>query len=260
MDRLLFATYAQADIAPYRDWAEQLQCGLELHTFADPGALDGDMDGMIAEHRRLLQGFRGPLGFHGAFYDMVSGSLDPEVVSVTRRRYRQNLAIASALNGQYVIFHANYMGAFKLANYRAGWHRRQVKFWRTLVDEAADRQLTVLLENMWADDPTVISDILGEVDNPQFLACLDVSHAVLFSDRPLLNWIELLQPRLHCCHFNNTDGDLDLHWPLEKGIIDPEPIIGRLRRLPLPPYMTLELPDWPTIARSLRYFDLQRYP
>lgn len=260
MDQLLFATYSAQDLALYRRRAEQLRCGLELHTFTDPAVLSGDVKPLIEIHKELLQDFQGPLGFHGAFYDMVSGSSDPDIVAVTRRRYRQNLSIAAALKGQYVVFHANYLGTFKLANYRAGWHRRQVKFWQSFADEAAEHDILVLLENMWADDPAIIADVLAEVDRPNFLACLDVAHAVLFSNEPITAWIEALQPRLFGCHVNNTDGRMDLHWPLGHGIIDYVPILNALRQLANPPRMILEMSDWPTIEESLSLFDLRRQP
>lgn len=256
MDQLLFATYSLRDLVTYRQWAEELGCGLELHTFVDPVVLAGDVSGMIAAHRRLLEHFPGPIGFHGAFYDMMSGSLDPGIVALTRERYRQNLYVAQALKGQYVVFHANYMGSFKLRDYRSGWHKRQVRFWKSFAEEAEDNGLCVLLENMWADDPTIVADILAEIDRPNLQACLDVAHVALYSTHAIDKWIDTLQPWLYCCHLNNTNGEQDLHWPLEKGIIDFGPVIERLRALEDPPCMTLEMPDWETIAESLSFFEL----
>jgi sugar phosphate isomerase/epimerase len=255
MDRLLLATYSLTDLASYRRAAEQWQCGIELHTFVDPKVLSNDLSETISHHQKLLDGFGGLLGFHGAFYDLVSGSRDPEIVAITERRYRQNLEIAAALKGDYVVFHSNYMGGFKLSNYRAGWHRRQVKFWRSLVREAADYGIHVLLENMWADDPTIIAEILHEVDHPNLLACLDIAHTVLFSSYAITSWIDALQPYLYCCHLNNTDGLTDLHWPLGHGIIDYAPILAYLRALPEPPLLTLEMASWDTIVESLPFFE-----
>lgn len=256
MDQLLFATYSLSDLVTYRQWAEQLGCGLELHTFVDPILLSGDVSGMVAAHRRLLEGFPGPIGFHGAFYDMMSGSIDPGIVALTRERYRQNLAVAQALQGKYVVFHANYMGGFKLRDYRRGWHERQVDFWDSFAREAENSGLCILLENMWADDPEIVADILRAINRPNLLACLDISHVPLYSTHSINAWIDTLQPWLYCCHLNNTNGEQDLHWSLRQGIIEYDPIVEKLRRLPEPPYMTLEMPDWETISESLPYFKL----
>lgn len=226
--------------------------------FSDPALLtsNGHMEGVVEAHAHILEGFRGILGFHGAFYDMVSASLDPDVVALTLQRYRQNLEIAVRLRGDYVVFHANYMGGLKLANYRPGWHQRQVDFWGAFTEEAARHGIYILLENMWADEPTIIAHVLAEVANPYLKACLDVSHARLFSRRPLEEWIEVLGPYLHVCHLNNTDGNLDLHWPLGQGIIDYRPVLDALRRLPEPPLLTLEMRDRETIEASLPFLDL----
>lgn len=258
MDRILLATYTTEELARYRHWAESLAVGLELHVFSEPGLLtrNGQMAGIVAAHEKVLAGFQGVLGFHGAFYDMVSASLDPDVVALTRQRYLQNLEVAVRLGGDYVVFHANYMGGLKLANYRVGWHQRQVEFWGAFAEEAARHGIYILLENMWADEPAIIAQVLEEVANPYLKACLDVAHASLFSSRPIDDWIDTLGSFLHVCHLNNTDGKLDLHWALDQGVIDYPKVLDVLRRLPDPPLMTLELRERETIEASLPFFDL----
>lgn len=260
MNQTLFTTYTGEDLERYRQWAERLGCGLEIHTFSKPSILsqNGSLGASVQFHERALEGFNGPLGFHGAFYDMVSASVDPEVVALTRRRYRQNLEIASRLGGEYVVFHANYMGGLKLANYRTGWHERQVEFWHSFMrKEAADFDLYVLLENMWADEPQIISDIVDAVNHPRLQICFDMAHAQLFSLHPLEVWIDVFGSHLYCCHLNNTDGYLDQHWSLEKGVIDYPPLLERLRTVEPPPLLTLEMPDLETIASSLPLLGLK---
>ena len=253
MNRILLALYHQDDLAQYRRQAERVNGGLELHAFADPAVLaaDGDLARLVAAYERGLEGFDGPLGFHGAFYDMVSASVDPDVASLTLQRYRQNLHIASRLKGEYVVFHANYMGGFKLANYRPGWHRRQVAFWRAFMEDVTEQHPVVLVENMWADEPSIIASLLEEVAHPQFRACLDIAHVALYSQHSIYEWIDALEPYLYCCHLNNHDGQLDLHWPLNRGVIDYPPILATLRRLRRAPLLVLELPDLGSIEASL---------
>lgn len=258
MDRVSFTAYSQEDIAAYRPLAQRVGGGLELHMFADPALLSsqGEAERAVSHYQSQLAGFSGSLGFHGAFYDMISASLDPEVTALTLRRYRQGIDIAARLGGDYIIFHANYMGGWKLANYRDGWHERQVAFWRPLVEEVAARGLIVLLENMWSPEPEILYEVLAAVDHPAIRACLDLSHAALFSQAPLSHWISVLGPYLRVCHLNNTDGILDKHLPLDTGIIDYHDILRQLRALPSPPLLTLEMPTWETISSSLSFFDL----
>jgi sugar phosphate isomerase/epimerase len=259
MDQVLIATDTN-DVLAYRHWAEQVDMGLELQAFTDPELLANNWHEILREHQRQLAGFRGCLGLHGAFYDLLSASLDPGVVELTRRRYRQNLHAAQVLGARYVVFHANYMGILKLPDYQPGWHRRQVDFWSHFAEEAAATGIYLLLENMWEDDPTIITDVLAEVNSPNLRACLDVAHAALYSRIPILEWIETFAPYLHCCHLNNHDGRLDLHWPLGQGIIDYEPVLASLRRLPNPPLLTLEMSSRTFLEASLAYLQLKDKP
>lgn len=255
MDQLLFAAY-QDDVALRIQKAQESGCGLELHTFTDPKTLATNLAAQLLTHKSLLANFSGILGLHGAFYDMISASVDPDIVAITRRRYEQNLWIARELKARYIVFHANYMGTFKLVNYRAGWHKRQVAFWESFIEQAAESGIYILLENMWEDDPSVIIDVIQAVNHPHLKACLDVAHATLFSDRPIQEWIEQFAPFLFCCHLNNHDGLLDLHWPLSRGCVDYQSVLPLLRHLPMPPLMTLEMSNWDSIEKSLNYFEL----
>jgi sugar phosphate isomerase/epimerase len=252
MDKIILST-ERHDLAAHRQWAEEMGFGLELQAFSDPKLLSGGWQEVVNEHRQQLAGFNGPLGLHGAFYDMVSASLDPEIVALTRKRYRQNLHIAAELSVAYIVFHVNYMGILKLPNYRPSWHQRQVEFWRPFSEEATTLGLTVLLENLWEDDPELITNILQEVNNPHLRACLDIAHATLFSTISADTWIEHLAPHICCCHLNNHDGQMDLHLPLGEGVVDYRPILNTLRHLPGPPYFVLEMNNQQRMAASLPY-------
>jgi sugar phosphate isomerase/epimerase len=255
MDQVLVTADAK-QVNAYRAWAERVGVGLELQAFANPRLLASGWKAALQEHRQQLAGFDHCVGLHGAFYDLISASLDPGIVALTRRRYRQNVHAARALGASYVVFHANYMGILKLPDYRSGWRRRQVDFWGPFAEEAAANGLYLLLENMWEDDPTIITDVLAEVNNPHLKACLDVAHAALYSAHPVAEWIEAFAPYLYCCHLNNHDGRLDLHWPLDRGVIDYRSVLAKLRQLPQPPLLTLEMSSWASLEASLAYFYL----
>ncbi|MCA9941698.1 MAG: TIM barrel protein [Anaerolineales bacterium] len=250
MDKVYFAT-DRHQTRTYRHWAEELGCGLELYAFAEPDILAGDWRTVLREHQQILAGFTGGLGLHGAFYDMVSGSLDPDIVALTRKRYLQNLFIAAELGASSVVFHLNYMGLLRFPNYRPGWHQRQVAFWRKLGQRAAHYGITVVMENLWEDEPSLLTDILREVDNPYVRACLDVSHATLFSHVPLTDWVSALSPWLYSCHLNNHDGHIDLHWSLDNGVINYREVLPLFRQITPPPILTLELSTPERIAASL---------
>jgi sugar phosphate isomerase/epimerase len=258
MDQVLIAT-ERKDVSVYREWAEESGMGLELQAFANPKILDGNWQDVLDEHKRQLSGFNGLLGLHGAFYDMVSASIDPAIVAITRHRYQQNLIIARELEVDYIVFHVNYMGVLKLPDYRPGWHRRQVDFWGEFIEEAAAAGIYLVLENMWEDDPSIIVDILNEVNNPYLRSCLDLAHTLLFSPFSIPEWIESFGPTLYNCHLNNNDGALDLHWSLAQGVIDYPRVLPLLRQLPHPPLFTLEMPCRQRMEESLEFLKIHSF-
>jgi sugar phosphate isomerase/epimerase len=243
------------DLPDLRSWAERNDFGLELQAFADPATLDGHLEHVLAEHHRALAGFPGMLGVHGAFYDLSSASMDTAILGITRRRYEQNLWIAAELNARYVVFHINYPNSLKVPNMRPSWHRRQVAFWASLVEDAGRLGVTMLLENSAETDPSLLADILAEIGSPWLRACLDVAHATLYSEVPLDEWVAAFEPYLYSCHLNNHDGKLDLHWPLCTGVINYRQVLPRLQGLAKPPLLTLEMASVADMEASLPCFN-----
>ena len=256
MDRFLLTTSC-TDLSAYRDCAESFRLGLELQAFAEPEALSGKWRDMLADHKRQLRGFSGDLGFHGSFYDMNSGSRDPEVVKLTQKRYRENLIAAAELKAKYVVLHLNYLGPLKLLGYHDDWNKRQMDFWCTFIDEIPRYGVQVLLENSWEDRPEIVIDVLQAVNSPYLRACLDVAHATIYSKIAFSEWLLAFEPYLECCHLNNHDGEHDLHLPLNEGVIDYNEIVTSINNLARRPYMCLELPSLTSIEASLEYLQTQ---
>jgi sugar phosphate isomerase/epimerase len=259
MDRILITTNC-IDLSDYRDLAEASGAGLELQAFAEPAALNGGWREILANHKRQLKNFNGDLGVHGAFYDMSSASRDPEVVALTRKRYRQNLVAAAELGAHYVVLHLNYLGPMNLLGYHPDWHRRQVEFWSEFIDEVVEVGIPVLLENSWENSPEIILDVIREVNNPYLRTCLDVAHATLYSKLPFREWLDAFEPYLECCHLNDHDGEHDLHLPLGQGVVDYNDVMDSLNELERKPYFCLELTSLTSIDTSLEFLRSKEIP
>ena len=235
--------------------AEQHGLGIEMMAFAFPDVLDGDWRGLVTEYKALLAHV--PLrAMHGPFFDMSPGSLDRQVNALVMARYRQALDIAAELAVQTVVFHANFIASLRTSEYRAGWTKRNVAFFAEIAPYAAERGVTIVIENMWEFDPAIIVDVLREVDHPSVRACLDVGHAHLFSAVPLEQWLEVAGPFLRHIHLNNNDGLVDVHRALADGVLDYADILPQLRALPNAVTMTLEMDRPDDMAASLPYFEL----
>lgn len=242
------------------DLALEFELGLEIMAFAYPDVLDGNWEHEIAMYRSILRPLRAPVTMHGPFIDLVSGSPDTQINEVSARRYQHAIRIANSLDVTVLNLHANFIGSLHNPTYRQGWHQRSVPFWYSLAESAKDYGVTIVLENMWEFDPTIIGDILREVDHPNLRACLDVGHARVFGDKniPLSTWIDVLSPYLIHTHLNNNNGVMDEHYGFdwEDGILDYSTILPQLR--PLAPTMVLEMSKVDYMRASLPYFELAR--
>ena len=208
--------------------------GVEIMAFSMPHILDGDWRGMAREYQAALADMAGPLTLHGPFMDLVSGSPDERLNQVARGRYEQALRIAAELSIPQVVLHANYIGLLHNDSYRQGWHQRNVDFWGPLAEYARARDIVIAIENMWEFDPTIIGDLLRDLDHPNARACIDIGHAGLYSDPgvTLAKWLAELRPWVVELHLNNNDGVMDEHhgFDWERGALDYAEILPQLRQ------------------------------
>jgi sugar phosphate isomerase/epimerase len=228
--------------------------GAELMAFAMPDVLDNDWQHTVETYRTMTEGLP-LLTLHGPFFDMAPGSIDRRINDMTMERYRHALDIARMLGARVVVFHANFIASLKNEDYRIGWQSRNVEFFARVADYAGEQGVTAAVENMWEFDPDIITDVLARVNHPHLRACLDVGHAHLFSQVPLEAWLATVSPFLVHAHLNNNDGILDIHRAFPNGVLNYHDVIARLRALPQPPSMTLEMDTVADMEASLPYFD-----
>ncbi len=267
MKNILLATF-QRDISRHYELAQAHNAGLELQVYGyDPGLLDEGWRELLDEHKALLRDFQGELALHGAFIDMAPSSLDRRIVQVTWDRSLLNLDIAAELGAQIVVFHTQFIPQIYRPvggggmDYRDIWTRGQVSFWGAMAEEAAQRNLTIALENMWEPEPDLIGEVLRQVNSPYLVACLDVGHFYLFSDYlPLSRWIEHIKEWTVYCHVNNHRGFYDEHLPLDfpGGVIDYKndvfPLLDEM--LPNAYSLVLEIDEIEYLESSLRYLEM----
>lgn len=234
--------------------------GIELMAFSLPGLLDGEWRALEHEYGAALADVPGKLSIHGPFMDLVSGSPDERINMVSYGRYEHVIRIADLLGVQQIVLHANYIGLLHNEVYRRGWHQRNVDFWGPLGDYARAYGVVVAIENMWEFDPTIIGNLLRELDHPHLKACIDVGHATLFSDPDVTfdDWLETLAPWVIELHMNNNNGVMDEHYGFDwdQGVLDYARLLPQLRALLSEPVMVLEMDRIEDMIASLRYFDL----
>lgn len=260
VDRVLLSA-SRHNIIECIELAQEYGLGLEVMAFAFPDVLDGDWRKELQAYRSYVADVPGDITMHGPFLDMVSGSLDPRITAVCAARVSHAIRIAAELGAKQVVFHANFIGALHNLPYRTGWHKRGVAFWAPIAEYAEQHDLTILIENMWEFDPTIIADLLSEINHPNLRACLDVGHAHLFSDEVYTfgYWLHTMKPWLAEIHMNNNDGVLDEHhgFNWEKGALDYHELLPRIRAVNPELDLVLEMDDVEDMRDSLSYFRIE---
>lgn len=258
-DSLLLSA-SRSNIRECIDLAQERNLGIEVMAFAFPDILDGDWRVTLAEYKEMLKDVPGTITMHGPFFDMVSGSLDPRINAVCTARYSHAIRIAAELEAKQVVLHANFIGALHNTFYRRGWHARGVDFWAPIAEYAEQHNVVICIENMWEFDPTIIADLLSEIDHPALQACVDVGHASLFSDPQFTfeYWVRTMQPWIREFHMNNNNGIIDEHhgFDWKRGVLDYHQLLPMLRSIAPEAEMVLEMDLVQDMRDSLHYFRL----
>ena len=178
--------------------------------------------------------------FHAPFAELAPCAIDPLVRQVTEKRYRQAADMARELGIRRLVIH----GGFVPQVYFPEWYVEQsVLFWREFLRELPDG-MTVALENVMEPEPSLLAEIARQVDDARLGLCLDVGHANTFvSHVPPLEWIAPMAPWLRHVHIHDNAGQMDLHDPLGKGVIQMERVLDEIVRLAPAATFTIENQD-----------------
>lgn len=228
--------------------ARQYDLGIELAQFCTaafldpPGAfflppdeslalfLQRSLSGCLAASNRFV--------LHGPFNELTPAAIDPLVVDITEKRYRQAIDKALALGCKKLVLHAGFV---PLVYYPEWFVARSVEFWKKLILDVPDT-LTVCLENVMEPEPSMLLDIVCAVDSPRLRVCLDLGHANTSASRkPPEAWLLACEPYLSHVHLHNNNGDRDLHAPLFDGVMDIAALLRKLDALAPAASVTLEL-------------------
>lgn len=197
------------------DYARQNHLGCEIMTYSSAKELDS----FDIVHARVTESARGigELSMHGVFDGVTYATNDALIVEVTKKRFLQNIRAASFHGVQKLIFHSAYRTFFGINSRLADYFvNTSISFWQKIATQIPDG-MTVFIENVEDEDPSVFARILDGISSPKIGCCLDVGHAHAYSSVPVDTWIKVLGSRIGHVHINDNDGKSDLHLPLGKG-------------------------------------------
>lgn len=247
--------YPLTDAESFIQLAIQKGFGLSIPDFAYPDILDLNWKARMRVWQDLLAGFSGPVSVHGAYLDMWYASRDPRIVQVCRDRMELNLHIAQELKADALIFHASYNPLVKDDEYRKEWLQKAAQYWSDFLQNMKACNIRIVLENLWEPAPELLKQLVSQVNDPRFCVCLDVGHAHIFSQLPILVWVTKLRECLRQVHLNDNTGDQDSSLPIGRGSIDWKKVFEALDIVNRPLELVLEVSGFETTIESIEYLD-----
>ncbi len=215
-DRLYIATFSDRAV----EVAAKYGLGIELNDTCISEALDTEqtVHTLAAMKRELAEAKAKNAILHGPFTEIVPASIDHRAVELGRTRLEEAYQMCSMLGLHRMVVHS---GFYPLIYFKA-WHQeKSVLFWKKfLEDKPAD--FTILIENVFEDEPMMMQDLIRAIDDPRAKICLDVGHANVctMSDYTVCDWISVLGREIGHFHLHNNDGTRDAHGPVHQGAMD----------------------------------------
>lgn len=196
---------------------QEYNVGLEVVQFASPYILD-NREEYIKNYKIETKGILNEINvsIHAPYADLIPGSRDSRISSITKERFEEGYKVATALNAKKIVYHHSYTP--KTYTYTE-WKYNSTKFWKEFVKDKLD-DITIHIENTLEDDYELIKDLVEEINHPNFSVCLDIGHVNAYSYLSLDQWINGLGQNIKHMHIHNNYGKKDSHSGIENGNIN----------------------------------------
>ena len=231
-ERIYIATFAKNACPVARDYGY----GLELNDLCISVNLDPlNRERVLARMKREIAACYGEEWFqqpeserrkvimHGPFTELTPSAIDPRAIALMNERYDQTLAFCRELGIRDFVLHD---GHIPLLYHKEWHHKRSVQFWQAFA-ERLPAGMTCYIENVFDDEPELLTGILDETDRDCYRICLDVGHAHCMTgkDWQVTDWIRHMGRRIGHFHIHNNDGSADQHNDVMDGSLDMEAVL-----------------------------------
>lgn len=233
-----------------------LAVGLQPEIYFSGFTLDRLSPAEVEKSSESLRGKDVPVTFHAPFMDLNPGAVDERVREITAFRFEQVFKLVPHFQPRSIVFHPGY-DRWRYDDDVDLWRKNSLLTWEPLVKKAQALGVKIALENVFEENPEPLRKILEEINSPFLGYCMDAGHGNLFSEVPLVNWVEILGSRLLEIHLHDNHGKADDHLPLGQGSIDFPALFSLLREKRIQPIYTIEPHEIGLLQPSLEA--LQRY-
>ena len=161
------------------------------------------------------------------------------VRAIAAERYRQVIRVAEEYGIRKIVVH----GGYNPRIYFPIWYTEQsVLFWKEFVQEIPE-DMVFCLENVFEEEPAMLTEIIRQVNDPRIRMCLDVGHVNAYSPISVMEWLEQCADLTEHFHIHNNDTSRDAHEQLMDGTIPMKELLARIAEKCPNATLTLELMD-----------------
>lgn len=213
--------------------AQQYGMGLELAEFCISENLN-KTDSSVISHFEYNRKSSADSVLHAPYNELFPHAIDPNAVKLAWDRYDMVWNICLKYEIHKIIVHANYVQCL----YYPEWFKaRNIEFWSRFLSEHPE-DITICLENVMETEPSLITDIIKDVNSPRLRMCLDAGHANLTEIKPE-DWLRECAEYISHYHIHNNDGPApgdrpnlgDKHKSLPNGNIDMKSLLTLAEKL-----------------------------
>lgn len=177
---------------------------------------------------------------HAPYMDLAPGGVDSKIRKVTRERFEHVLHLTSLVKPQVVVFHTGY-DRRRYGELQDLWFQGSLEMWRPLVNEAEKLGVTLVLENVFEEEPETIERLLDAINSPHCGFCFDTGHWLVYGRQGWKQWITGLSKRIVEVHIHDNNGREDQHLPPGDGGFDFPGFFRFMWEQGLSPIYTLEI-------------------
>lgn len=218
MNRKILKTVATMDDLDIKE-LKNLNLGLEIQDFTESNLSIEEKKKIVDFYKKEFEDFHGIKALHGPFLDLKPASPDKDIKEVSYRKYLNTLEIADELKMDYVIFHSQintYLNEPWMIELNNKQHRDT---WLDLLEQVPNFKGTILLENIFEEEPSMLKELIETIDLPNIKINLDIGHAKL-GKVSLEEWIKELKDHIEYIHVHSNNGLHDQHKQATKEEID----------------------------------------
>lgn len=245
------------------DTAREYGFGVEIAEFCTAWNMDREYDEADRIVRSQIKGVEN-LTLHGPFNELSAASIDPLILDITRKRYEQAAKLCTHYGARKLIIHSGYTSHMY---YKCWYEEQAIKFFSDFMN-VVPTDVTVVLENVFEDDPDMLINVVKGVDNERFKLCIDVGHVnaslnfchriktnrvgdELLGCKDVFEWIERCAPYTSHYHIHNNYGDRDSHNALFDGAMDMKKLLLTIEKLTPDATLAMEVFDGKESAQWL---------